>query len=413
VQAVKKRPAKQPAPRSEPAMRVQAFTVHGRDGRALDEAIEKVDRLLRDSGLREETRKEAIELLRGHRREAGGQAGIVMQADSEDAVAFSAMTSGEPGHQTGIVVQSSGDHPYQVYTFSPPPPFRGAFLPGSLTAERKEQLLQAIDRALDDERLDSELAARLFDKLRQAVEEWERQPWAKGSRYRIGVALSIDEKTQAIVATSVFHDSPAATAGIQPGDRLLAIDGQPVPSVEEVSELIQQAGKAGKAVELKVASGEGEAEAIRSVKVKPELSGAVDFPMPGMNMLPPPQAWLMKPGDWQSMRQQFPFRGSAEEMAAMAEQAAQAMRRSAEKGRPAGRGKRAAEEPGEDIAAAKRDGDQGEGKASAEKLPQPPGDEEEGDDEHDDDEILEELEELEEELEVIRGMLEKLLQRSE
>jgi hypothetical protein len=383
VPSVKENSARQPAPRGEQPMRVQAFRVHGLDGRALDEAIEKVDQLLRDRGVREDARKEAIDILRAHRREAGGQAGIVMQ--------------------------SSGADPYQVYTFSPPPPFRGAFMPGSLTAERKEQLLQAIDRALDDERLDSELAARLFDKLRQAVEEWERQPWAKASRFRIGVALSVDEKTQAMVATTVFHDSPAAKAGIQPGDRLLAIDGEPVPSVEEVTEIIQQAGKAGKAVELKVASGEGETEAIRSVKVRPESSGAVDFPMmPGMNMSPPPQAWLMNPGDWQSMRQQFPFRGSAEEMAEMAEQAAQALRQSAETARQTRRGKRAAERPEEDVAVEKGAEAPGEGKPSAEKLPQPPSDD---DDDDDDDEILEELDELEEELEVIRGMLEKLLQR--
>lgn len=53
-----------------------------------------------------------------------------------------------------------------------------------------------------------------------------------------------------IVVASVVAGSPAAEAGLEPGDRLLAIDGQTPTMTQEVSEIIQAAGE--RAIEMSI-----------------------------------------------------------------------------------------------------------------------------------------------------------------
>jgi carboxyl-terminal processing protease len=66
----------------------------------------------------------------------------------------------------------------------------------------------------------------------------------------IGIHLGMDEKNKVLTVVSPIPNSPASKAGIQPGDQLLAINGQSTAkmTVEQASNLIR--GKAGTPITL-------------------------------------------------------------------------------------------------------------------------------------------------------------------
>ncbi len=70
----------------------------------------------------------------------------------------------------------------------------------------------------------------------------------KASQVKLGVAvraLTPDERRQASVAGGLVVEQvagPAAAAGIQPGDVILAINGQPLTSAEQLKDRLSHAG---------------------------------------------------------------------------------------------------------------------------------------------------------------------------
>ena len=74
----------------------------------------------------------------------------------------------------------------------------------------------------------------------------------------VGLRLDINEDTQSLTVVEPIPESPAAAAGIQAGDEIIAINGQPTSllSLEQASELIR--GKSGTEVKLQLSrSGKG------------------------------------------------------------------------------------------------------------------------------------------------------------
>jgi carboxyl-terminal processing protease len=105
-----------------------------------------------------------------------------------------------------------------------------------------------------------------YTALRQALEQLE-DPYTRfldpkqfqaltnqtsGELSGIGIRLKRDEATQTLVVVEPIANSPASQAGIQPGDRIVAIDGRITRgmTVEEASRLIQ--GEAGTPITLRV-----------------------------------------------------------------------------------------------------------------------------------------------------------------
>jgi carboxyl-terminal processing protease len=68
----------------------------------------------------------------------------------------------------------------------------------------------------------------------------------------IGIRLQVDESTQVLTVVEPLENSPASAAGIQPGDRVLSIDGRSTRgmTVQEASQLIQ--GEVGTQITLQI-----------------------------------------------------------------------------------------------------------------------------------------------------------------
>lgn len=68
----------------------------------------------------------------------------------------------------------------------------------------------------------------------------------------IGIQMALDKATQQLTVVSAIENSPARAAGLQAGDRIVAIDGQPTQglSVENASKLIR--GQKGTPVTLRI-----------------------------------------------------------------------------------------------------------------------------------------------------------------
>jgi membrane-associated protease RseP (regulator of RpoE activity) len=92
-----------------------------------------------------------------------------------------------------------------------------------------------------------------------------------GNRYALGVSLEPpagDESAPGLVIKEVMENSAASEAGLEPGDRVVVIDGEEVESVEQVVDLVQKAGSEGKSMDVVVQRGDEE----KQIEVKPRAS---------------------------------------------------------------------------------------------------------------------------------------------
>jgi hypothetical protein len=112
-------------------------------------------------------------------------------------------------------------------------------------------------------------------------------------RYRIGVACSstVEEENASLAGLtimSVVPDSPASRAGIKEDDVLIAIDGDQVKSVEQLSKSVQSAGKDGKELSLKIVRDEKELE----IKLKPAEIKGTDKLVESLQLDIPPSGFV-------------------------------------------------------------------------------------------------------------------------
>jgi len=92
-----------------------------------------------------------------------------------------------------------------------------------------------------------------------------------------GIGLSIDRRDGKIVVISPAENSPAYRAGIQPGDYIIKINGQPIKdkSINKVMALVR--GKTGKRVTITVQRGENESSRLDFI-LKTEIIKIKDIP---------------------------------------------------------------------------------------------------------------------------------------
>lgn len=81
-----------------------------------------------------------------------------------------------------------------------------------------------------------------------------------------GIGVEIGQKDGNVQVVSPFPDTPAAQAGIQAGDVIVSVDGQPVQgkSIDEVAKLIR--GPHGKEVTVEVKTGDAPARSLKMTR---------------------------------------------------------------------------------------------------------------------------------------------------
>ncbi len=115
-------------------------------------------------------------------------------------------------------------------------------------------------------------------------------------KFRIGLSVENPEETESeegLVVERVMEDSPAADAGIHEGDVIVAINGEEAEDFASLQEAVQEAGKAdralklklerdGKEMVLKVKPTESEEPAVMNFKVMPQAGSILPLGLPQM-----------------------------------------------------------------------------------------------------------------------------------
>ncbi len=356
-------------PKARKSESSQSYTFRVDENGNIEKSIDKIEAQLEKSNLPEEIRKQTLEVLRSVAERGNGQAGVVVQMQG---------SNNQPGQ-------------WQVRTWPGSGEGRISF---PMQIPVKNRLLKSIEKIVDEEKLEPEVAARLIDKLNAAVEsgfQVDMKPTINttAQRYRIGVVVDKDAdepKEAGVRVSSVFEDSPAGKAGIKEGERILSVNGKELESPEHLIDIVQDAGAAGKELEVVVKSESEE----KTLTIKPTQNAAGElnfFNFPQMGGPNQSQAWLMNPQDLQSMRNQFQFRIGGDQTGNMNETIAQAVKDAV-----------AAAVQGQALA--KEKAKAGDEKASPEE-----------EERELDEEILKELAELEREVSQIKSMLKELIEK--
>ena len=82
----------------------------------------------------------------------------------------------------------------------------------------------------------------------------------------VGVGIKVGVADRKVVVTAVAPGSPAADRGLKPNDQVARIDGQPTDGWSEEMASARLLGKAGTAVDLEVAAGDGGPRHVRLVR---------------------------------------------------------------------------------------------------------------------------------------------------
>jgi carboxyl-terminal processing protease len=91
----------------------------------------------------------------------------------------------------------------------------------------------------------------------------------------VGIRLQLDANTKVLTVVEPIENSPAMTAGIQAGDRIVAIDGKPTRgmTVEDASQLIQ--GEVGSPVTLRIERGTEAAKDLPLTRARIEVPNVI------------------------------------------------------------------------------------------------------------------------------------------
>jgi serine protease Do len=113
--------------------------------------------------------------------------------------------------------------------------------------------LFVLDALTPGERLPGNMFVPI-DLLRPVLDEMVRTGQQSGSR-RPWIGVNSLEEDGRVKVVQVNEESPAAVAGIQAGDIILSVEGQPVDSLQKFYEVLWSRGPAGVAVNIKVLHG--------------------------------------------------------------------------------------------------------------------------------------------------------------
>jgi membrane-associated protease RseP (regulator of RpoE activity) len=279
-----------------------------------EEMVARIEKTLKESGLDEEARKKVVEQVKelaakvpggkpmvmaiqsrkgdtDAKAEGGPQIQVQVQAvpegqqqneevESQQMIfvdgdgkqhKVQVIRKGVPQIQGGRVqVQmipqaAGGNGPQAVPQAIPPLPPNGKLAPGNVQPFPLAVPMNAQPFPVDIPMMVQGFPLQAQVQLGQAIQG--------GNRYALGVSLEPpagDESAPGLVIKEVMDNSAASEAGLEPGDRIVVIDGEDVESVEQVVELVQKAGADDKTMDLVVQRGGGDEE--KQIEVKPRAS---------------------------------------------------------------------------------------------------------------------------------------------
>lgn len=141
---------------------------------------------------------------------------------------------------------------------------------GSSTGSWTEVVVELVGHALDREPVELTVSPQDGEprRLTLPLDELEARP--DEQRVLESIGISPWRPTLEPVVGEVRPDGPAATAGLEPGDRIVAINGRPLESWHQLQEAVRLAGEAGESLRIAFVR-EGEE---RSVEIEPVLMDA-------------------------------------------------------------------------------------------------------------------------------------------
>jgi len=266
-----------------------------------DEVVGRIEMMLKDSGLDDEARKKVLDQVKQLAANAPGGQPMVMAVQSRkgegaakevktpeiqvqvQAVPQIPQQNAEVESQQMVFVDEDGkQHTVQVIRKGAPqiqggrvqvqmiPPARGGNGPAAVpqvipplppNGQLAPGNVQAIPLNVPMMVQGFPLQAQV--QLGQAIQG--------GNRFALGVSLEPpggDESAPGLLIKEVMENSAASEAGLEPGDRIVVIDGEEVESLEQVVDLVQKAGSDEKTMDLVVQRGDEE----KQIEVKPRAS---------------------------------------------------------------------------------------------------------------------------------------------
>lgn len=119
-----------------------------------------------------------------------------------------------------------------------------------------------------------------FSYYYPASQMTEQQIEIEGQYGGLGIEVTYDSDNKAVKVISPMYGTPAWRAGLQPGDLIIGIDGQPVSEMEYMEAVNKMRGKPGTEVKLTIKRGKDiiEVRIIREViQIIPVKSGITNF----------------------------------------------------------------------------------------------------------------------------------------
>ena len=223
----------------------------------MDDILEKVRKSLKESGLSENAAKKVLQTV-----ESQLDAANVLERSSEKQSKKEASDNAEGKSKRKDGEKKADKQPAEVKVFG-----EALYIDNDGKELRLELKPQIAEGAEGMQRDVEKKMKQMMQQLQKQVEAQggiavpleellENSGAAKAPEFAIGVALtpSSDNKDEAsekgIVVESVFDDTPASDVGLEPGDKLIAIDQNAIVDVSQVREIVQEAGKADREITL-------------------------------------------------------------------------------------------------------------------------------------------------------------------
>jgi PDZ domain len=197
----------------------RTFSAQSSNSESVDKAIDEVQNKLREIDLPEHLQNQALELLR--KIPASGNVTLGLKNGKEGEL--------------------------HTYTFQTP-----NFFSATVSPELRSRLMKSIEKAIDEENLESEVAKRLMEKVKVAIDKAGKVGGQATAKFRIGIQLEVEgakddsdsendsrKKELGIGVKEVFEDTPAAKAGLKAGDRILSANGKTIHATEALIDTVK------------------------------------------------------------------------------------------------------------------------------------------------------------------------------